>query len=122
MFLQDIAVKLNDFGVLVQLLVVDFFKFCFRNANDDKCVLANNRHFHLYLSHTYDRGYVFKFEVFDTNGNSLRKDTMSAAYPGATDYHMRITAAKIGEQYPEIKGYIKELQKEAGWADRTRDC
>ena len=34
MFLQDIAVKLNDFGVLVQLLVVDFFKFCFRNAND----------------------------------------------------------------------------------------
>ena len=24
--LQDIAVKLNDFGVLVQLLVVDFFK------------------------------------------------------------------------------------------------
>ena len=33
MFLQDIAVKLNDFGVLVQLLVVDFFKFCFRNAN-----------------------------------------------------------------------------------------
>ena len=37
MFLQDIAVKLNDFGVLVQLLVVDFFKFCFRNAN-----VANN--------------------------------------------------------------------------------
>ena len=35
MFLQDIAVKLNDFGVLVQLLVVDFFKFCFRNANVD---------------------------------------------------------------------------------------
>ena len=44
MFLQDIAVKLNDFGVLVQLLVVDFFKFCFRNANDVICKRKRSRH------------------------------------------------------------------------------
>ena len=43
MFLQDIAVKLNDFGVLVQLLVVDFFKFCFRNANDFNQLILNQK-------------------------------------------------------------------------------
>ena len=54
MFLQDIAVKLNDFGVLVQLLVVDFFKFCFRNANGRDYTIVLTVQGNAYLVYTYN--------------------------------------------------------------------
>ena len=45
MFLQDIAVKLNDFGVLVPFSLLDFFQFCFCNANDTIYVLGKSERF-----------------------------------------------------------------------------
>lgn len=85
----------------------------------DRCVIANDRSFHLYLSDTYDHGRVFKFEVFDANGKSLDKTSMSTGYLGANDYHMIVTATMISKRYPEIKNYFKELHEVAGWKEWT---
>ena len=45
MFSQDIAVKLNDFGVILPLFLLDFFQFCFCNANDTIYVLGKSERF-----------------------------------------------------------------------------
>lgn len=86
----------------------------------DRYISAADKSYHLYLANTYEHGDVFILEIFDNNGKSLHKHLMSNAGCGGNDYHMRIKLAMLSESYPEIKSFIKELHKAAGWKEWVR--